>query len=199
MRATEQVLKAQERQAAAERQRGDNMTTQLDEPFDVDNEEGSKFDLLPKGTYKAEIMGAAVKVAKSGRGQYVSITWQIVEGEFERRNVFQNVTIQHDSEKAQRFGRGMFKDIASACGISGQLTDLSVLCFRPCAIKVGIEEDKTGEYDDKNKVVRVLPVGAMATPEQMRQKRESELLREASKTPPAFKATGEDLNDEIPY
>src|SRR5215470_16576359 len=47
MRTTEQVLKDQERQAAADRQKGaTTVTNLLDEAFDVDNEEGSKFDLV---------------------------------------------------------------------------------------------------------------------------------------------------------
>jgi hypothetical protein len=38
------------------------------------------------------------------------------------------------------------------------VTDVEVLKFIPCTLKVGIEKDKSGVYADKNKVSRVLPL-----------------------------------------
>src|SRR5262249_59619449 len=49
----------------------------LDEAFDVDNEEGSKFDLLPSGTLKAEAVKAHVAPTKNGKGEAVHIQWSI--------------------------------------------------------------------------------------------------------------------------
>ena len=97
----------------------------------------------------------------------------------------------------------MFADIARACGLTGKLTDLEALYFQPCMIRLKIEEAKNGQYEDQNRVTRVLPVGAMATPEQIRQAqanqvKKMEALAEASKTPSAFKATDEELNDDLP-
>jgi hypothetical protein len=73
------------------------------------------------------------------------------------------------------------------------------LYFKPCIISVGIEKDKTGAYPDRNKVVRVYPAGLMASPAQAEQAKQAKALREASKTEPAFKATGEELNDDVPF
>jgi hypothetical protein len=106
--------------------------------------------------------------------------------------------LTHESEKAQAIGRGMFKDICACCGVTGQVTDLETLYFKPCVISVRIEKDRNGEYPDKNKVVRVYPIGAQATPEQVR-KQQADALRTASTTQPAFKATDEDMSDSIPF
>jgi hypothetical protein len=87
-RTTEQVLTEQ---GLLIQPRGKVMDTILNEAFDTDTEEGSKFDLLVSGTYKAEILLAKTAPLKSGRGQAVNITWQVVEGEYERRQVYQLV------------------------------------------------------------------------------------------------------------
>jgi hypothetical protein len=130
----------------------------LDEEFDVPNEEGTKLpSLLPAGTYTAELMCAEVGPTKSGRGQQIRFQWTITEGPHEKRVLFQNVLIKHDSEDAMRFGRQCLKDICAACGINEKVQDLDVLLFKPCSIKVVIDKDKNGEYPDRNKIVRVKP------------------------------------------
>src|SRR5262249_764873 len=125
-------------------------TTILDTAFDVEHEEGtSPLTLLPAGKYKAQIVTAIVGPTKNGKGQAVSLTWTITEGEYENRLVFQNILIQHESEEAQRFGRQKFKDVCSSCGITSPVTDLDVLLYKPCMISVVIRKDKDGQYADK--------------------------------------------------
>ena len=136
-------------------------TTVLDEAFDVANEEGTPpISLLPPGKYAAEIEEAYVVATKNGAGQAVNLKWRVVEGEYENRVLFQFVLIQHTSADAQRFGRQKFKDICYACGIADPVDDLEVLRFKKCHLTVKTERDLTGEYPDKNKVVRVVPYAA---------------------------------------
>ena len=170
------------------------MSNTLETAFDVDNEEGTPpRELLPGGKYKAEITTATVGPTKNGRGQAVGLTWCITEGDFEKRLVFQNILIQHDSADAQRFGRQKFKDVCVACGATGQVTDLDVLLYKPCVITVVIRKDKDGQYPDKNEVARVMPIVSWNGP-----KPAAQVLKEASSTPKAFEAVDKDLNDEIP-
>jgi hypothetical protein len=129
----------------------------LDEAFDPEVEEGTKFDMIPPGKYTAEIDDASVAPTKSGNGQAVKLKWRITEGDHEGRVLFQTILIQHTSAEAQKFGRMKFKDVAFACDINAPITDLSVLKYKPCTISVGIETDKTGEHSDRNKVQRVMP------------------------------------------
>src|SRR5262245_26983935 len=92
--------------------------------FDADSEAPSRrFELLAAGTYPAEIVEAKIKPYKTaGRG--VNFAWVICEGEYEARQVFQLVTIEHPNETAQKIGRGMMKDICVACDVTGMLTSL---------------------------------------------------------------------------
>jgi Protein of unknown function (DUF669) len=170
-------------------------STTLDEAFDVDSEEGTPpRELLPAGKYKAEISRAEVAPTKNGRGQSVNLTWTIVEGDFEKRLIFQGILIQHESTDAQRFGRQKFKDVCSACGVTGQITDLDTLLYKTCVINVSIRKDKNGEYPDKNEVARVSPAVSWNG-----HKPATTALREASATPKAFNAVDGKLNDKIPF
>jgi hypothetical protein len=137
------------------------LTTVLDRAFDTATEEGSPdFEPLPKGQYVASITDAKVGPLKSGKGQAVQLTWE-VEGDskYAGRLIFDRVIVQHESSAAMKFGRQKFKDICTAVGAAGQITDLSVLLNRPCLVSVKIETDDSGEYAPKNVVGRVKKVG----------------------------------------
>jgi uncharacterized protein DUF669 len=168
-------------------------STHLDTAFEPEKEEGTPpRELLPEGKYYAEIVNAVVGPTKNGKGQAVNLTWTITEGEYEKRLVFQNILIQHESEEAQRFGRRKLKDICVCIGITDPITDLSVLLYKPVIIHVIIRHDKEGRYDDKNEVSRVSPV--VASWSGLREK-----LKEATTTPKGFEPAHEDLNEELPF
>jgi hypothetical protein len=197
-RTTEQVLQEQMQQSAASKQ--ETTMSTIIPTFNTDEEEGSKpFSLLPSGTYQAEIMLAKYGPTKNGSGMKIDFTYRITEGEFEHRNVFQTVVIEHTNPKAKELGRARLKDIAVACDATGELTDLEKLYFQPLGIKVTVRRDPTGQYDDRNEVKTVYPVGAMATPDQVRKKQQVDALKEATKVKPVFEASTEDMNDEIPF
>jgi Protein of unknown function (DUF669) len=176
------------------------LQTTLDAGFDVDNEEGTPpLSLLPKGKYKAEITDATVGPTKNGKGQAVSLTWTITEAEYENRLMFQRILIEHESEEAQKFGRMKFRDVCAACGLTGVVTDLDPLCYKPCIITVVVRKDKEGQYEDKNEVSKVAPVVSFNGDPNRVKKPKKEMLKEASITPKAFEAARKDMDDEIPF
>jgi hypothetical protein len=132
-------------------------STELPETFDPSQEEGTKSDLLPIGIYLAQIIEAAVTVPQSLDGYSINTTWEIIGGEYEGRRVWQRIILQHSSGEAQKIGRREFKDLCDACGITQGFNSVEPLKFIQCKIRVGIEKDKNGVYDDKNKVTRVWP------------------------------------------
>jgi uncharacterized protein DUF669 len=138
----------------------ENYETVLPELFDPETQEGSHFDVVPVGYYTAQVVDACVAQPKSGDGYYIGLSWQITEGEYENRYVFQRITFQHSNAQAVTIGRRQFKDLCVATGVSEQVSDVEVFKFKPCRLKVGIEKDKQGIYEDKNRVSRVLPLEA---------------------------------------
>jgi hypothetical protein len=132
------------------------LTTVLSEAFDIDNQEGSpEFEVLPKGNYVAAITKAEVGPLKTGRGQAITLTWEIEGGKYARRLIFDRIIVQHESAEAMRIGRQMLKDICVAVQVSGALTDLAVLLNKPALIYAVVEQDANGEYPPKNRVRRV--------------------------------------------
>jgi hypothetical protein len=156
------------------------MTTSLDVPFDTEIEEGT-LAVIPAGRYTAEITKATVGSLKSGKGQAVELVWEVKGGQYDGRVLFDRVILSHASEDAMRFGRQKFKDICTATGATGQVTDLSVLEGKPCSVYVKIEEDETGQYEPKNRIGRVKPVLSVGAPSI------------------ATKGNGPELNDKIPF
>jgi hypothetical protein len=134
-------------------------------------EEGKKADerparsILPEGVYEAEIIDAKYTETKAKRGMQIALTWQVVKGEHEKRWIFQNILVQHDSKDAEAIGRAMLSDICRACDVTGKLSgDFSPLFYKPCDVRVGIEQDRAGHYPDRNRVKLVAKVGTMYRP-----------------------------------
>jgi hypothetical protein len=131
--------------------------TDFSETYDPSQYEGNTFDLLPIGIYSAQIIDAQVTVPQSQDGQNVKLVWSITEGEYENRQVWQNITFQHSSVRAQEIGRRELKDLCDACGITTGINSPEPFKFIRCKIRVVIEKDKDGVYDDRNRVKRIWP------------------------------------------
>jgi Protein of unknown function (DUF669) len=145
-------------------QQDSEATAWNDFSFNADQEEGTKpRSLIPRGTYTAEAVKVDLKTTKNGRGQIVNLDWLITEGEHAERHVFQSCLVRHDSAQAQAFGRAKLKDVCTAVGATGEITDLDILLNKPVAIVVGIETDKSGNYGDRNKVAMVRPIATKPT------------------------------------
>jgi hypothetical protein len=129
----------------------------LPEEFDPSTVESNTWDLIPVGEYLAEIIEARIDQPKSLDGYHIRATWKILSGEYEGRQVWQTITFLHSNKKAQEIGQKSLKDFCTAMGIEGTLRNTDVLLFKPVKIKVGVEKDKNGVYDDKNKVMWVKP------------------------------------------
>jgi hypothetical protein len=121
--------------------------------FDPSTVEDSP-DLIEPGDYTAEIIEAENAAPRSGDGHMLKVTWAIVEGEYEGRRVWQTLCYDHSSQTTKDIAQKMLKRICVALDI-GVLRDPEALKFKPANIKVGIERDKTGQYDDKNKIIKV--------------------------------------------
>jgi hypothetical protein len=125
------------------------MSTQLPETFEPEAQDGNAWHLIPEGEYVAQIVEASVAQPQSMDGYQLMLVWKISEGAYENRQVWQRVTYLHSSEQAQMIGRKMLKDLCNALAISEHVEDVGVFLFKSARIRVGIEKDKNGRYDDK--------------------------------------------------
>ena len=103
--------------------------------------EDSGFDALPAGEYRALIADSVVKPTKKG-GKLVEIKWQILDGTYKNRIVFDRVNWENANPVAQNIGRQQLKRIAKAVGAPEEFRDSSVLHLKPCLITLEV-----GEYN----------------------------------------------------
>jgi hypothetical protein len=134
------------------------MTTQFPETFDPTTQEGNSWDVLPVGEYVAQVVEASIQQPNSGDGYHLALTWKIIEGDYEGRQVWQRITYLHSSEQAQTIGRKTLKDLCVATGVAEQVDDAEVFKFKPVRIRLGVERDRQGLYPDKNRISRILPL-----------------------------------------
>jgi hypothetical protein len=119
------------------------------------------FDPLPDGEYIAQIVANEVRHTKTGSGLILVLTWEIVEGDFQNRKVWQNINYQNDSAQAQAIGQGQIKNICDAIGYTEHLDDADVLMFQPCRVRVGRSKKQEG-YEQRDEIKAVKPYAAQA-------------------------------------
>lgn len=121
------------------------------DPNEVDTS-GTDYDVIRNGKYPAHLIEYVEEPTKTGGVQHV-LTWEIIEGPYEKRRVWDRVNYKNGSDEARRLARVHYAKLATAVG-EPQLRSLEQALFKPVMIDVAIDKDKTGEFKDKN-VVRV--------------------------------------------
>jgi hypothetical protein len=140
------------------------MSMDFPEEFDPQTEQGNTFVPVPPGEYVAQVIAAEIRQPRSGDGHALNLTWQIIEGANEGRQIFQWLSFIHSSEQTQGIARKSLKDLCNAIGWTEVVKDASVFLHKPCRIRVKIETDKSGSYDDQNKITRIKPLSSPPDP-----------------------------------
>jgi hypothetical protein len=171
-------------------------------PADVPPSERGDGELLPSGRYTAHIIESAVVTAKSGRGEICNLTWEILDGSFERRRVWSRINVFHENQIAQDIGQRFLKQITDALGL-GPIDDTTAIEFQPVEITVGVEKSRDPQYPDRNEVKRVSPIAGRA-PRAVQHARPApspaSTARPAPVAQPARRPWEKPkVNDEIPY
>ena len=84
----------------------------------ADNSVSKEFKPLPPALYTAEITSAEVRPLKSGKGMGLTIEFTIMEpAQYTSRKVWQNLNIQHSSEKAQEIALRDLGNLFRAIGV----------------------------------------------------------------------------------
>lgn len=131
------------------------------------------FDPIPAGKYKAIISESEMKDTKSGTGQYLQLTFVVVEGEYENRKLWARLNLDNPNDQAVGIARAELSAICRAVGVlkpkdSGELHEI------PLTIKVVTRLNKqSGELTNEIKgyepatagaVPSMAPATASATP-----------------------------------
>ena len=126
-------------------------------------EPSSSFDPIPAGWYTAIISNSELKATRDGYGEYLSLTLQIIEGQYENRLVFARLNLKNANEKAVDIAR---KDLAAICRAVGVMSPQASeqLHDIPLMIKVKVRP-ASGDYEASNDIGGYKAVeGANLTP-----------------------------------
>jgi hypothetical protein len=118
-------------------------------PADYEDEGG--FGPVPAGTYVAVIKDSEMRTTRDGSGQYLKLTWEIIEGPQSRRLVWENINLVNRNPEAVRIAKKTLARVSKACGINRPLQDSSELHGKPVKIKVTVRPASNG-YDESNDV-----------------------------------------------
>lgn len=137
----------------------------LGENFDPDEiPPGTDFGTIPPGWYVAQIIDSEKKDASTG-GKILVLTWEIIDGEFEKRRIWDNQNWEHAKADTMLMARQHVAKICKAVGI-GPINNSTELHHKPCRIQLGIQKGNArlggGTYDDKNNVKGFAPLTAAA-------------------------------------
>ena len=119
--------------------------------FNADNVEPmSDFDPIPAGKYAAIISGSQMKDTKSGNGSYLELTFQIIEGEYKNRLLWERLNLDNPNELTVKIARAQLAAICRSVGVS-QPKDSCELHNLPLVISVKQKTDSDGEVRNEVK------------------------------------------------
>jgi hypothetical protein len=121
------------------------------------------FDPVPAGDYPAIMTDSEFKPTKSGDGEYLQCTWEIIDGTFTKRLIFDRLNLKNKNETASKIAMSTLSAICHAVGVLKPKGSVE-LHGKPCMIKVGVEErnDKPGSYSNKIKGYAAMGVASAA-------------------------------------
>ncbi len=109
------------------------------------------FEPIPAGKYLAVITGSELKQTKAGDGQYLELTFQVIDGPYKGRNLWARLNLDNPNETAVKIARAELSAVCRAVGVmtpkdSHELHDL------PLVVSVKLKKrDDTGEMTNEIK------------------------------------------------
>lgn len=134
---------------------------QLNQAFDPAQvaDDDRDFAPMPDCEPVAQIIESELTTKDNGAKQRLVLTWEILDGEFKGRRIWDGYNIVHPSTEAQAISERQLKKVCTAVGFQGALTNSEALHFKPCRIKVRTEKKREG-YDQRNEIKGFAPVGS---------------------------------------
>jgi len=112
---------------------------------------------VPAGDYIVVIIDSEYKENKSGTGNLLSLKYQIVDGHFKGRILFNNLNLEHVNKQAQEIARRSLNSIGVATGIE-EIQDSAQLHNIPMMVSVSVKDSP--DFGKQNSIKKHFPVPA---------------------------------------
>lgn len=122
-------------------------------------------DPVPAAEYAVQVTEAK-RIDKDNGDGMLKLTFQILEGEFEGRYLWENLNLRHSNPMAQEISQRSFTELWRDAMRLPHVPDMAAdLEFKPIRARVGVEKRKdTGEL--QNRIKKYMPISGAATPAQ---------------------------------
>ena len=128
----------------------------FDATFDAHEVEPLKpFDVLPAGTYRAQIVESDMRVTRDGMGQYLWLMLDILDGQHQGRKVFDQLNLVNVNPKTVEIAKRTLSAICHAINRL-EIVDSEELHLIPMTISVTVEPPKNG-YGERNRIRYLSP------------------------------------------
>jgi len=109
----------------------------------------SDFTPLPAGDYLVQITNSEIKPTKSGTGEYLQLTLQVIDGPYKNRLVFDRINVRNQNPTAQQIGQRQLSALCHSIGVLNvqDSTQLHNILF---IVSLAIRKDE--QYGDSNDV-----------------------------------------------
>lgn len=111
---------------------------------DTTIEPGNDFEPIPNGWYLAQIIDSEMKPPASGDGMMLVLKWEILDGNYKGRILFDNLCLQHTNPQTVKLAQKALAGIRHATGVL-QPKDSVELHNIPVMVKVVVYKDKRDE------------------------------------------------------
>jgi hypothetical protein len=128
----------------------------------VEKRENS-YELLPAGWYTAQVTESEIVPLKSGNGQALKLTIEVLQDGYRGRKVWARLNVRHTNQQAESIAQQQLRELCESIGLA-RFRDTSELHNKPMQIKVKIRKDETGQYEDQNEVSGFKPAAGGAAP-----------------------------------
>ncbi|HWE98857.1 MAG TPA: DUF669 domain-containing protein [Caulobacteraceae bacterium] len=119
------------------------------------------FPLMPDGWYIGQITENDLVATKTGNGQMLKLTVEVLEGDCRGRKVWDQLNIVNGNAQAQEIAQRTLKKICLAVGHVGVLSNGDDLQFKPVRVRIATKPAQ-GEYRAQNVVKGYEPLSGAA-------------------------------------
>jgi hypothetical protein len=117
-------------------------------------------EAVPAGEYKVIISNSDYKVNSKSTGMNLQLEYEIVEGNFKGRKIFENLCLEHEKEQTAAIARKKLNSIGVAVGVT-DIKDSRQLHNIPLIVDVKVKNSE--EYGMQNDIKKHLPLNSNGT------------------------------------
>lgn len=109
------------------------------------------FDPIPAGKYLAIITESEMKATKSEAGQYLQLTFQVIEGEYKGRLVWARLNLDNPNATTVKIARA---ELSAICRAVGVMAPKDSVDLHNLPLVITVAQKKRGDNDEITNVIK---------------------------------------------